>query len=74
MMPGKRNGISFTGSSDLGRRGTDTAPRSQSQTLEKGLRAMTIKELLEVHRQIEAENERKMKEWKEGKKHEQKGA
>ena len=32
---------------------------------EKGLMAMTMKERLEVHRQIEAENERKLKEWKE---------
>ena len=64
MMPGKRNGISFTGSSDLGTRGTDTAPRSQSQTLEKGLRAMTMKEKLEMHRRIEAENKRKLAEWK----------
>jgi hypothetical protein len=29
---------------------------------------MTLKERLEVHRQIEAENERKLKEWKEGRK------
>lgn len=28
---------------------------------------MTMKERLEVHRQIELENERKLKEWKEGK-------
>lgn len=28
---------------------------------------MTMKEKLEVHRQIEAENRRKLKEWKEGK-------
>ena len=27
---------------------------------------MTMKERLEVHRQIELENERKLKEWKEG--------
>ncbi len=27
---------------------------------------MTMKEKLEVHRQIEAENRRKLKEWKEG--------
>jgi hypothetical protein len=33
----------------------------------KGARAMTMKERLEIHRQIEAENERKLKEWKEGK-------
>lgn len=29
---------------------------------------MTIKERLEIHRQIEAENARKLKEWKEGQK------
>lgn len=29
---------------------------------------MTMKERLEVHRKIEAENERKLKEWKEGQK------
>jgi hypothetical protein len=29
---------------------------------------MTIKERLELHRQIEAENERKLKEWKERRK------
>ena len=29
---------------------------------------MTIKERLEIHRQIEQENERKLKEWKEGQK------
>ena len=29
---------------------------------------MTMKERLEVHRKIEAENERKMKQWKEGRK------
>lgn len=28
---------------------------------------MTMKEKLEVHRKIEAENARKLKEWKEGK-------
>ena len=27
---------------------------------------MTMKERLEIHRQIERENERKLKEWKEG--------
>ena len=42
--------------------------RSQSQTLEKGLRAMTMKEKLEMHRRIEAENRRKLKEWKERRK------
>ena len=34
---------------------------------EKGLRAMTMKLKLEVHGQIEQENARKLKEWKEGK-------
>ena len=29
---------------------------------------MTLKERLEIHRQIEAENERKLNEWKEGRK------
>ena len=28
---------------------------------------MTMKEMLKIHRQIERENERKLKEWKEGK-------
>jgi hypothetical protein len=28
---------------------------------------MTMKERLEIHRQIEAENNRNLKEWKEGK-------
>lgn len=28
---------------------------------------MSMREKLEMHRQIERENERKMKEWKEGK-------
>lgn len=69
MMPGRKSGISHTGNSDLGRRGTDTAPRSQSQTLEK-VRAnhMTMKEKLAIHKQIVKENERKLKEWKERRK------
>ena len=29
---------------------------------------MTMKERLEIHRRIEAENKRKLKEWKEGRK------
>lgn len=29
---------------------------------------MSMKEMLKVHRQIEAENERKLKEWKEERK------
>ena len=40
-----------------------TTPLKKNKT--KGLRAMTMKERLAVHRQIEAENERKLKEWKE---------
>lgn len=42
--------------------------RSQSQTLGKGLRAMTMKEKLAIHKQIVKENERKLKEWKERRK------
>lgn len=30
---------------------------------EKGLRAMTMKEKLAIHREIEAENRRKLTEW-----------
>lgn len=33
---------------------------------EKGEETMSMKERLEIHRQIEQENERKLKEWKEG--------
>lgn len=32
---------------------------------EKGMRAMTMKERLEMHRRIEAECKRKVKQWKE---------
>ena len=35
---------------------------------------MTMKEKLAIHKQIVKENERKLKEWKEGKRHEQKSA
>jgi len=31
--------------------------------LEKGLRAMTMKEKLQMHKRIEAENRRKLAEW-----------
>ena len=70
MMPGKKSGISLTGSIDFGRQGADTAPCSQSQTLEKGwLRAMTtMKQRLAIHKKIVKENERKLKEWKERRK------
>ena len=37
-----------------------------STKLGKGLRAMTIKERIRMHIQIERENKRKLKEWKEG--------
>lgn len=69
MTPVKLSGISYTDSSDLGRQGADTAPCSQSQTLEK-VRAnhMTMKEKIRIHIQIEAENKRKLKEWKERRK------
>ena len=39
-----------------------------STKLEKGLRAMTMKERLAIHKQIVKENERKLKEWKERRK------
>lgn len=35
---------------------------------------MTMKEKLEMHKRIEAENERKQQEWKEAQKHEQESA
>ena len=69
MMLERKSGISYTGSSDLGRQGADSAPCSQSQTLEK-VRAnhMTMKERLAIHKQIVKENERKLNEWKERRK------
>ena len=39
-----------------------------STKLEKGLRAMTMKEKLTMHKRIVKENERKLKEWKERRK------
>ena len=39
-----------------------------STKLEKGLRAMTMKEKLAIHKRIVKENERKLKEWKERRK------
>ena len=51
---------------DIGRQWAGAAPCNQCQTLEKGsARAMTTKERLTVHREIERENERKQKEWRE---------
>ena len=54
--------------------GSRAAALVASTKLEKGLRAMTMKERLAVHRQIEAENERKLKEWKEEQKREKESA
>ena len=53
---------------DTGRRHPDTGCRSRCQTAEK-VRAntMTMKEKLKIHDEIERENARKLKEWKEGK-------
>ena len=50
---------------------TDDARTSDivaSTKLEKGLRAMSIKEKIRIHIQIERENRRKLKEWKERRK------
>ena len=53
-------------STDFGRRSPDSGDRSRCQTGERQkVVSMTMKERLEVHRQIEAENKRKLKEWKE---------
>ena len=43
--------------------GGRTPPLVASTRLEKGLRAMTMKEKLAIHKQIVKENERKLKEW-----------
>ena len=54
---------------DIGRRCPELPDIvADARASEKGLRAMTMKEKLEMHRQIVASNERKLKEWKEGKK------
>jgi hypothetical protein len=50
---------------DIDTRETDTASRSQCQTLKKGRLNMTFQELLQVHKEIEEENTRRVKEWKE---------
>ena len=39
-----------------------------STKLEKGMRAMTMKEKLAIHKQIVESNKRKLKEWKENRK------
>ena len=55
---------------DLGRRCPELPDIvADARASEKGrLRAMSTKEKLEIHRQIVAENERKLKEWKERRK------
>lgn len=55
-------------STDTGRRAVQWAARSRCQTAEK-VRAntMTMKEKIKIHAEIERENARKLKEWKEGK-------
>jgi hypothetical protein len=55
--------------SDLGRRAVELPPLvADARASEKGLRAMTMKEKLAIHKQIVKENERKLKEWKERRK------
>ena len=55
---------------DLGRRSPELPEIvADARASEKGwLRAMTMKERLEMHKQIVASNERKLKEWKERRK------
>ena len=54
---------------DADTQGRDARPCSQRQALKKGsARAMTIKERLKVHAEIERENARKLRDWKEGEK------
>ena len=48
----------------LAHRTRETGSGSQRQ-LEKGLRAMTMKEKLEKHREIEKENAEHLRTWKE---------
>ena len=50
---------------DIDIRETETASRSQCQTLKKGKLNMTFQELLQVHKEIEEENKRRITEWKE---------
>ena len=54
---------------DADGQGADAAPCGQRQSVEerKGYN-MTMKEKIRVHVQIERENRRKLKEWKEGRK------
>ena len=57
---------------DLGRRSPEDrqCPEivADARASEKGLRAMTMKEKLAIHKQIVKDNERKLKEWKERRK------
>jgi len=54
---------------DLGRRSPELPEIvADARASEKGLRAMTMKEKIRMHIQIEQESKRKLKEWKEGRK------
>ena len=54
---------------DLGRRCPELPDIvADARASEKGLRAMTMKEKLAIHKQIVKDNERKLKEWKERRK------
>ena len=62
MTCGRQNDLTLT-------TGDGHAPGCQRQALKKGsARAMTIKERLKVHAEIERENARKLREWKKGRK------
>ena len=55
----------FRNANDFGRRCPELPDiGADAKASEKGMRAMTIKEKLEVHRQIEDENRRKLELWK----------
>lgn len=51
---------------DIDTRGMDSILRSQCQsTEEREAENMTFQELLQVHKEIEEENKRRIKDWKE---------
>ena len=50
---------------DIDTREMEPILRSQCQTLKKGRPNMTFQELLQVHKEIEEENKRRIKDWKE---------
>lgn len=52
---------------DPGRRHPELPDAVAGTRPEKEGLTMSMKERLQIHRQIERENERKLKEWKEGK-------